>query len=51
MTYNQPTKIKGKTLHKLQISEAIPSTERDEQAVTKVDMSKEGPTLVCTGAS
>ena len=36
----QPTdkgkgKGKGKKLHKRQISEAIPSTERDEQAVTK----------------
>ena len=39
----QPTdKGRGKTLHKLQISEAVPSTEMDEQAVTKVDMSKEG---------
>ena len=35
-------KGKGKTLHKRQISEAIPSTERDEQAVTKVGTSKEG---------
>jgi len=34
-------KGKGKTLHKRQISEAIPSTERDEQAVTKGDTSKE----------
>jgi len=35
-------KGKGKTLHKRQISEAIPSTERDERAVMKVDISKEG---------
>lgn len=43
MTYNQPTKTnKGKKLHKRQISEAIPSAERDEQAVTKVDTLKEG---------
>ena len=35
-------KGKGKKLHKRQISEAIPSTERDEQAVTKVATSKEG---------
>jgi hypothetical protein len=34
-------KGKGKTLHKRQISEAIPSTERDEQAVTRADTSKE----------
>ena len=34
-------KGKGKTLHKRQISEAIPSTERDEQAVTRTDTSKE----------
>ena len=39
----QPTdKGKGKTLHKLQISEAIPSTERDKEAVTKVDMDPHG---------
>jgi len=34
--------VRDKTLHKRQISEAIPSTERGEQAVTKVDTSKEG---------
>ena len=44
----QPTdKDKGKMLHKLQISEAIPSAERDEQAVTKVDMDH----MVCVGVS
>src|SRR5271154_3565616 len=39
----QPTdKGKDKKLHKRQISEAIPSTEKDEQTVTNVDTSKEG---------
>src|SRR5271154_980939 len=42
-------KGKGKTLHKRRILEAIPSTERDEQVVTKVDTSKEGTCIGLRG--